>query len=313
MKIAVYVCHCGGNISEVVDVDLAIPGCPVSKAEVERVVVNLVTRAISGPLDIRCDHSDLYFALNTGWIILMARDPQAVYDMNLAAIRVGEHADVRLPVMVVYDGFFTSHQKRRVQTIDDKPALKAFLGEAKAPYTALDPRHPVTFGPYMNDPDLINNKKQHSMAMEAARKVIPEVFAELEQLTGRSYAVADRYRMDDAEAAVVLLNSAAETAKAVADQMREEGKPEQMIEKIVEGKVGKFYSEVVLLDIDLGAGSSGFEVLEQLQRLDDPPRVLGRLGIALHRAHDALDRADNQASGCQKQQDSRENRDRPPL
>ncbi len=67
------------------------------------------------------------------------------------------------------------------------------------PYTALDPKKPITFGPYMNDPDLINNKKQHSMAMEAARKVIPEVFADLEKLTGRNYSVIDSYRMEDAE------------------------------------------------------------------------------------------------------------------
>ena len=202
----------------------ALEQLPVQSGTRVPMVLNVATRAVSGPLDIRCDHSDIYFALNTGWVILMARDPQAVYDMNLAAIRIGEQSDVRLPVIVAYDGFFTSHQKRRVETVADKEALKAFLGEPNPPYTALDPKKPITFGPYMNDPDLINNKKQHSMAMEAARKVIPEVFAELEQLTGRSYAVADRYRMDDAEAAVVLLNSAAETAKAVADQMREEGK-----------------------------------------------------------------------------------------
>ncbi|MBT8039581.1 MAG: pyruvate synthase [Xanthomonadales bacterium] len=202
----------------------ALEQLPVQAGTRAPMVLNVATRAVSGPLDIRCDHSDIYFALNTGWVILMAREPQAVYDMNLAAIRIGEHADVRLPVIVAYDGFFTSHQKRRVETVTDEDALKAFLGEPETPYTALDPEHPVTFGPYMNDPDLINNKKQHSMAMEAARKVIPEVFAELEELTGRSYAVADRYRMDDAEAAVVLLNSAAETAKAVADKLREEGK-----------------------------------------------------------------------------------------
>jgi len=202
----------------------ALEQLPVQSGTRAPMVLNVATRAVSGPLDIRCDHSDIYFALNTGWIILMARDPQAVYDMNMAAIRIGEHADVRLPVIVAYDGFFTSHQKRRVETVADKDALKAFLGENEPPYTALDPKRPITFGPYMNDPDLINNKKQHSLAMEAARKVIPEVFAELEQLTGRSYAVADRYRLEDADAAVVLLNSAAETAKAVADKLRDEGK-----------------------------------------------------------------------------------------
>ncbi len=154
----------------------------------------------------------------------MAREPQAVYDMNLAAIRIGEHAEVRLPVLVAYDGFFTSHQKRRVEVIEDREALAKFLGTPVTPYTALDPRHPVTFGPYMNDPDLINNKKQHSLAMEAARRVIPEVFEELAALTGRHWPVLDSYRMDDAEVAVVMLNSAAETAKEVADRLRGEGK-----------------------------------------------------------------------------------------
>jgi pyruvate ferredoxin oxidoreductase alpha subunit len=201
----------------------ALEQLPVQSSTRVPMVLNVATRAISGPLDIRCDHSDIYFALNTGWIILLARDPQAVYDLNLAAIRIGEHADVRLPVLVAYDGFFTSHQKRRVRCIEDREALQAFLGKPKTPYSALDPEHPVTFGPYMNDPDLINNKKQHSLAMEAARRVIPEVFTELAGLTGRTYPVLDEYRMEDAEVAVVLLNSAAETAKEVADKLRRDG------------------------------------------------------------------------------------------
>ncbi|NCF61927.1 MAG: pyruvate synthase [Gammaproteobacteria bacterium] len=201
----------------------ALEQLPVQSSTRVPMVLNIATRAISGPLDIRCDHSDIYFALNTGWIILLAREPQAVYDMNLAAIRIGEHADVRLPVIVAYDGFFTSHQKRRVECIEDKEALQNFLGTPETPYTALDPEHPVTFGPYMNDPDLINNKKQHSLAMEAARRVIPEVFEELAELTGRSWPVMDAYHMEDAEVAVVMLNSAAETAKEVADRFRRDG------------------------------------------------------------------------------------------
>ena len=202
----------------------ALEQLPVQSSTRVPMVLNVATRAVSGPLDIRCDHSDIYFALNTGWIILLARDPQAVYDLNLAAIRIGEHADVRLPVLVAYDGFFTSHQKRRVRCVEDREALRQFLGTPEMPYTALDPEHPVTFGPYMNDPDLINNKKQHSLAMEAARQVIPEVLGELAELTGRAYPVLDAYRMEDAEVAVVLLNSAAETAKEVADRLRGEGR-----------------------------------------------------------------------------------------
>ncbi len=201
----------------------SIEQLPVQAGTRMPMVLNLVARTVSGPLNIRCDHSDLYFTLNTGWLILLARDPQAVYDLNLAAVRISEHPDVRLPIIVCYDGFFTSHQKRRIQVFKKADTIKAFVGEAKTEITALDPRNPVTFGPYMNDPDIINNKKQLSLAMEAARKVIPEVLAELKQITGRSYPILDAYRMEDAEYAVILINSAAETAKEVADQLREKG------------------------------------------------------------------------------------------
>ncbi len=197
---------------------------PVQSGTRVPMVLNVSTRTVSGPLDIRCDHSDIYFVLNAGWIILMARDPQAVYDLNFAAIRIGEHPDVRLPVIVAYDGFLTSHQKRRLERFDDPEAVRAFLGERSDPYTALDPERPVTFGPYMNDPDLINNKVQQHEAMEAARRVIPEVLAELREFSGRSYATVDAYRMDDAEVALVLLNSAAENAKEVADRLCDDGR-----------------------------------------------------------------------------------------
>ena len=201
----------------------ALEQLPVQSGTRVPMVLNVAARTVSGPLDIRGDHSDLYYTLNTGWIVLLARDPQAVYDLNLAAVRIGEHADVRLPVIVAYDGFFTSHQKRRTWVFDDPEAVREFLGERPAYPTPLDTEHPATFGPYMNDPDLINNKVQLSGAMEAARRVIPEVIAELAVLTGRSYPIVDAYRMEDADAAVLLLNSAAETAKGVADDLRARG------------------------------------------------------------------------------------------
>ncbi|MBS0393634.1 MAG: pyruvate synthase [Proteobacteria bacterium] len=196
---------------------------PVQAGTRVPMVLNIAARTVSGPLDIRGDHSDLYYALNTGWVILLARDPQAVYDLNFAAVRIGEHPDVRLPVIVAYDGFFTSHQKRRVHVFDDADGVRRFLGERPRLPTPLDIEHPSTFGPYMNDPDLINNKVQLWRAMQAAARVIPEVFAEFAALSGRRYAVLDEYRMDEAEAAMVLLNSAAETAKESADRRREAG------------------------------------------------------------------------------------------
>jgi len=202
----------------------ALEQLPVQAGTRVPMVLNIAARTVSGPLNIRGDHSDLYFALNTGWIVLCARDPQAVYDLNFAAIRIGEHPDVRLPVLVAYDGFVTSHQKRRISVFDDPAAVKAFVGTRPDFPNPLDTEHPATFGPYMNDPDLINNKVQLSQAMEAARRVIPAVMDELEALSGRAYPMLDTYRMDGAEAATVLINSSAETAKGTADVLREAGK-----------------------------------------------------------------------------------------
>jgi len=186
-------------------------------------VLNLVTRSVSGPLDIRCDHSDLMYALQTGWIILMASTPQAVYDMNILAVKLGEHPDVRLPVMVVSDGFFTSHQRSSCEIFRDVNVVQEFLGASGKGFSTVDPRHPVTVGPYMNDPDLINNKFQLHRAHEAAAKVYIEIERQYAELTGRRYPALESYNCEDAEVALFLLNSAAETAKDAVDARRSKG------------------------------------------------------------------------------------------
>lgn len=197
---------------------------PVQSGTRFPMVLNLVTRSVSGPLNIHGDHSDLYYALNTGWVILLARDPQAVYDMNLMALKIAEHAKVRLPVIVAYDGFFTSHQKRRVQYFADRKVVQDFVGPVPKGYVdTLDTAHPVTVGPYMNEPDFINNKYQQSQALYEALDVFREVTAEYAKLSGREYPVLDLYGMEDAEIALFLLNSAAETAKDVVDKWRAQG------------------------------------------------------------------------------------------
>jgi len=197
---------------------------PVQSGTRFPMVFNIVTRSVSGPLDIRGDHSDIMLAMNTGWIVLMASDVQAVYDMNIMAPRIGEEMSVRLPVMVAFDGFFTSHQKRRVEIFSDMQVVQDFLGPFVPTVTSVDPGKPVTIGPYMNDPDLINNKKQQSDAIIRSHAVIRKVFAEFEALSGRRYDFLDLYRMEDAEAALFILNSAAETAKEAVDALRKQGK-----------------------------------------------------------------------------------------
>ena len=212
----------------------AIEQLPVQSGTRFPMVLNVVCRCVSGPLDIRGDHSDVMSILNMGWIILMAKDPQAVYDMNILAVKIGELQDVRLPVVVASDGFFTSHQKRRILHFSERETVQKFVGEFKPGFTSVDPAHPVTIGPYMNDPDQINNKKQLSLAMKAAYDAIPKVFEEYEKLSGRKYNVLESYRMEDAEAAIFILNSAADTAMEAVDKLREKGK-----------KVGMMYPTVI--------------------------------------------------------------------
>ena len=196
---------------------------PVQSGTRYPMLMDVVARTVSGPLDIRCDHSDIMMALNCGWIILMAKDPQAAYDMNVIGVKIGELEEVRLPVMVTFDGFFTSHQKRRVQYFADKKVVQDYLGSHPPKYVSIDPRNPITIGPYMNDPDLINNRKQLSMAMEAAYHRVGEVFESYALLSGRRYGILDTYQMEDAEVALVILNSAFETSKEAVDRLRGEG------------------------------------------------------------------------------------------
>ncbi|HZG78182.1 MAG TPA: pyruvate synthase, partial [Paenibacillus sp.] len=198
---------------------------PVQSGTRFPMVMNLVCRSVSGPLNIHGDHSDLYFALNTGWPILMCRDPQAVYDMNIMAIKLAEHPKVRLPVLVASDGYFTSHQKRRVQTFANKSDVQAFVGEQPPqgfPHV-LDRNNPITVGPYMNEPDYINNCYQQSVAMYNAEEVFDEIRKEYAALTGRDYPILDLYKMDDAEVVLFTLNSASEITKVAVDQLRAKG------------------------------------------------------------------------------------------
>lgn len=212
----------------------SIEQMPVQSGTRYPMVLNLVCRSVSGPLDIRGDHSDLVSTLDLGWIVLMAKDQQATYDMIVMAVKIGEAMDVRLPVIVADDGFFTSHQKRRVYYFEDRKVVEDFVGPVAQINVSVNPESPITIGPYMNDPDQINNKKQLSMAMSAAESVIPKVYAEWEKLSGRKYNVLETYRMEDAETALFILNSAADTAMEVADSLRAKGH-----------KVGVMYPTVI--------------------------------------------------------------------
>ena len=195
---------------------------PVQSGTRFPMVLNVACRAVSGPLSIKGDHSDIMYALNTGWIIFFAKDNQEVYDFNIMALKIAEK--VNLPVIVAFDGFFTSHQKKKAHIFEDEKDVQNFIGECKRKYTALDMDNPITIGSYMNEPDLINNKYQLNLAMEEARRYLAKLFSDFKEISGREYKNLETYMAQDADVLIFALGSTFETLKESVDELRKQGK-----------------------------------------------------------------------------------------
>ena len=199
----------------------AIEQFPVQSGTRFPMVMNVVCRTVSGPLSIKGDHSDIMYLLNSGWPILFATTVQQVYDFNIIALKLAEK--VRLPVVVAYDGFFTSHQKSRCYRFDRDEEVRAYIGPKVEEYPFLDLEHPITVGSYMNEPDLINNRYQLHLAMEQVDEVLPEIFEEYEKISGRKYSKVEGFGCEEAEDILVLLGSSYDTALEAIDELRASG------------------------------------------------------------------------------------------
>ena len=186
------------------------------------IVMSLVNRAVSGPLNIHNDHSDAMGVRDAGWIMLFSEDNQEAYDNLIMAHRIAEHKDVLLPLMICQDGFITSHAIENIELIEDDK-VKAFVGTYNPDEFLLNSQKPLSVGPLDLQAYLFEHKAQQADAMRNAKKVILEVAEEFEKLTGRKYSFFEEYKLEDAEVAVVCMNSTAGTAKATVDKLRTAG------------------------------------------------------------------------------------------
>lgn len=186
------------------------------------IVMPLVNRAISGPLNIHCDHSDAMAMRDSGWIMLFSENNQEAYDNLLMAHRIGEHKDVMLPVTVCQDGFITSHSIENIELLEDD-AVKKFVGEYKPEHYLLNSNEPISIGPMDLQAYLFEHKYQEANAMRSAKNVILEVSKDFEKLTGRNYSLFEEYKLEDAQIAIVCMNSTAGTTKVVVDELRAKG------------------------------------------------------------------------------------------
>lgn len=218
----------------------ALEQMPVQSGTRFPMVLNVACTSVSAPMSIKCEHSDIMYALNTGFIILFAKDNQEVYDFNIMGLKLAEK--VNLPVIIAFDGFFVSHQKKNVHIFEDDKNILDFIGEKNPLYNVLDTKNPISIGSYMTELDMINNKYQIHQAMEEAKEYIPILFKEYCEISGRNYTPIESYMAKDAEVIIFALGSTYEAIKDGVEMLRKDGK-----------KVGVFTTKVLrpsMLDIE---------------------------------------------------------------
>jgi pyruvate ferredoxin oxidoreductase alpha subunit len=187
------------------------------------IVMANANRALSAPINIHCDHSDIMGARDAGWIVLFAETAQEAYDNTIISPRIAEHPDVMLPVMTCLDGFITTHSIDRVQMMDDA-TVKAFVGDYEPVDSLLDIDRPVSHGNFagLGGP-YFEFKKAQRHAIDRSAAVVKSVGDEWAKVCGRSFDFIEGWGMEDAEIAIVVIGSTAGNARHVARGLREKG------------------------------------------------------------------------------------------
>lgn len=186
------------------------------------IVMHNVNRALSGPINIHCDHSDSMGARDAGWIQIFSENAQQAYDNTIIAVKVAEDARVRLPVMVLLDGFIVSHALDRFDVLEDDE-VKEFIGEFQPVNPLLDLENPVAVGAFALPPFYFEQKRQLRAALDAAFEVVEEASQAYGEISGRNCGLFDTYRIDDADVGIVVIGSTAGTARYAIDALREKG------------------------------------------------------------------------------------------
>ncbi|MCX8043418.1 MAG: pyruvate ferredoxin oxidoreductase [Desulfobacterota bacterium] len=191
------------------------------------VVMVVANRALSGPLNVWGDHSDVMAARDCGWIQYFAENAQEVYDLTICAFRIAEDHRCLFPVMVNMDGFHVSHVVEPVELLD-RDAVASFLPPNRYPLP-LHPDRPVTMGAFAPPVLYTECRTAQEEALRATFPVIKEAWDDFANRFGRRYAPVETYRLDGAECVLVVMGSFAETAAAVIDRLRDAGKPVGLI------------------------------------------------------------------------------------
>jgi len=261
------------------------------------VVMSVVNRALSAPINIHCDHSDAMCERDIGWLQLYAENSQEAYDSIIQAFRIAENLDVMLPTMVGLDGFVLSHTLENVSVLPDE-AVRKFVGTRQVPMVMnhegklvpfkLDSENPLTIGPLDLYDYYFEHKRQQEESMHKALDVIKKVHDEYAKQSGRSYGngLVEAYRLDDAEIAAICIGSTAGTVKTVVDELRENGVKAGLlrirafrplpVEDIVSNLSGK--KAVAVMDRACSFGGNGGPLFHEIRHavydLPDRPKLV---------------------------------------
>jgi pyruvate ferredoxin oxidoreductase alpha subunit len=239
------------------------------------IVTALGNRALSGPINIHCDHSDSMLIRDSGVVQLFVENAQEAYDAMILATRLAEHPDVLLPVFVCLDGFTITHSAEPVSLLDDEE-VRRFVGEYRIPFPLLDAPQATSQGPFAMPDYYFELKHQQVAAMAAASEVLDQLVDELEGLTGRRYEPLERYRLEDAARAIVLMGSSAGTAKDVVDELRDRRHPVGLL------RVGSFRPFPARAVREALHGLAAVAVLDRAESPGGAPPLFAEVSAAMN-------------------------------
>ncbi|MFO7570059.1 MAG: transketolase C-terminal domain-containing protein [Smithellaceae bacterium] len=194
---------------------------PIASAMRLPITMAIANRAVSGPLNILNDHSDIMPQRDAGWIVLFTENGQEAIDLSIQAFKIAEHKDVMLPVSVNIDGFQLTHMVEPVE-MPTQEEVDQFLPPL-APHATLHPSKPVTMGAFSMADYFTEIMKAKDEVLKNSKKVILDVWDEWAKMFGRSYKPVESYKADDAETLILTMGSMGETALLAIDELRAKG------------------------------------------------------------------------------------------
>lgn len=252
------------------------------------IVMSVANRALSGPLSVWGDHSDVMSVRDVGWIQIFVENGQQAFDNTLCAFRIGERRDVLFPVMIHLDGFHLSHVVEPLYLLEQEQ-VDSFLPKYEHPF-ALNPDKPITMGAFAVPAYYTETKKAQDEALKETKKAILETWSEFGKLSGRYYNPVETYAAEGAEVLLITMGSFSETAMLAVDELRKEGRKvgllrfrlwrpfpvEELIQATEKAKT------VIVLDRSLSYGTQVgavcSEVRAALYAHESKPDVVGFVG-----------------------------------